>query len=234
MFSTEKLFSQPIDYEKKALWLNALGLTDITFKFREMISEKLLRLFLFSADGVQALLQDEPSSVPEVKLCHALPFPPPSIEAENSLSEKLFPYPWSYLISTSAKVNEYWEFSDTGFQTACSQLAQKVLDLEKKLKQSELGCIQVQAGDENHSYLFHFVSGKILQSGYARNLDLNSNSIRQKVASITWAELEAANPSNLKGFDLATLQIAKSIQSAQTLKGPVPALAGVLELPLEL
>lgn len=234
MISTSKLFSQSINYPEKMSWLKGLGLDEVSFVLKEYAASHLLRILEFSKNQIQGVLLERGSSLPEVILRHAELFPGPSQLSDLTLVERLFPYPWSSFVNPNRSLEGDWNFENRDFEEKCKELSQKVVQLEEKLKQSELGCIQMRTGETTEAFLFHFVTGKILQSGFSKEFDVNQSPLRQKVASIAWTEIQIPKSSKLRGFDLASSQMDQAIQNCRNLKLPPQTLRQTLEIPLEL
>jgi hypothetical protein len=234
MVSTGQLFSRPIGFPERQIWLKTLGLSDVPFVFKEWASGKLLRVLEVSGNGIKGVITEDEFQYPIVTLRHHELFPKKTNTSDHGLLERLFPYPWSHLMCPETSTLNSWEFSHLHLKNDFHQLGQKVLELEQKLKQAELGCLQLIEGQTTQTFLFHFVAGKILRSGCSKEDSLNMSSLQKKVASMSFARIEVDKSSNLRGFDLSLFQLENAISSVQLRRLAEEPLNPTLDLPLEL
>lgn len=235
-------FANSLTTEGRYRWVSAIQLNQIPFVFCETILESLVRVLEIKEGGFNVLLEPQnrgevaswakDHQLPVVYLQHSETHTQLIQSPSRSLWKELLPFPWNVMVPEGTKNGQTIGFSDSRFQEEWDLVKGALSSLEAELKKSEISAIVLRDGSSPITFLFHFVRGRLLNTGIQPEA-LSAESLQKGLGtSVTWMELASPKDLNLFGLKASRETIQKACESARTLFPVVAPLDPVIHFEL--
>jgi len=235
MMLFQRIFANEVKPSNRWGFAQRLGFWLENFVFTEELPGNTLRVLSFENGNIRVLLDATALPPhPKVVLRHSVLLPERHPAPENALTDFLLPFPWSTVLSRTAKPTTLLEFSDLVFKDQCERLRTLFQKLESALTQNEIACIQIENPGSTDAFIFHCVRGKIIRVSFFPRFVLGEHQKDLSQTSYSVTTLPSDNPPNLKGFELSFWQLEQALHNQKTVRNLASWEQTLLDVPLEL